>query len=272
MKILIAADMEGITGVVNWDQVNPNHAEYSRFRRLMTADVNAAIAGALAGGADEVTVTDGHNNGSNILIEELDGRARLNSGSPSGLSMVEGVQSADAVIFVGYHARAGALHAVLCHTWTDVITNVWLNGRPCGEIGLNASVAGSFGAPVLMIAGDLAACDEAAEWVQGICPVVVKRAHSRYAAECLPPAQTQALIRQNAEDAVRKFAAGKGPAPLATAAPLTGRVEFANAVQADNAGKAPGARRVDGRTVEISAGDMPGLYAAFRTLASLGRG
>lgn len=272
MKILIAADMEGITGVVNWDQVNPNHAEYNRFRRLMTADINAAIAGAFAGGAAEVTVTDGHNNGSNIMIEELDGRARLNTGSPSGLSMVEGVQDADGLIFVGYHARAGALHAVLCHTWTDNITNVWLNGRVCGEIGLNTSVAGSFGVPLLLIAGDLAACDEAAEWAPGVCPVVIKRAHSRYAAECLPPAQTHALIRQNAEAVVRDLAAGKAPAPLQTAAPVTGRVEFANAVQADNAGKTPGTRRVDGRTVEISAADVPALYAAFRTLASLGRG
>ena len=32
MKILIAADMEGVTGVVNWDQVTPGHAEYARFR------------------------------------------------------------------------------------------------------------------------------------------------------------------------------------------------------------------------------------------------
>ena len=46
MKILIAADMEGITGVTNWDQVDPNHSEYPRFRRLMTGDVNAAIRGA----------------------------------------------------------------------------------------------------------------------------------------------------------------------------------------------------------------------------------
>ena len=63
-----------------------------------------------------------------------------------------------------------------------------------------------------------------------------------------------------------------GTCPPELTAPLTGRVEFANAVQADNAGKTPGARRVDGRAVEISAADMPALYAAFRTLASLGRG
>ena len=77
MKILIAADMEGITGVVDSDQTNPSHAEYGRFRRLMTGDVNAAIRGAFDAGADEVVVSDGHWFNLNILIEELDPRARL---------------------------------------------------------------------------------------------------------------------------------------------------------------------------------------------------
>ena len=72
MKILIAVDMEGITGVTTWDQVTPGHAEYSRFRKLMTQDVNAAIRGATEAGADEIIVADGHWNGSNILVEELD--------------------------------------------------------------------------------------------------------------------------------------------------------------------------------------------------------
>ena len=72
MKILIAADMEGITGVVHVDQTNPSHAEYDRFRRLMTGDVNAAIRGAFDAGADEVVVSDGHWSNLNILIEELD--------------------------------------------------------------------------------------------------------------------------------------------------------------------------------------------------------
>ncbi|HET6824155.1 MAG TPA: M55 family metallopeptidase, partial [Anaerolineales bacterium] len=108
MKILIATDMEGITGVTTWDQVTPGHAEYARFRRQMTEDVNAAIRGAFDGGAKEVVVADGHWNASNILIEELDPRARLNTGSPSPFSMMEGIdESINGVMFVGYHARNG---------------------------------------------------------------------------------------------------------------------------------------------------------------------
>ena len=95
MRVLIAVDMEGISGVVHWDHVKPGHFEYARFREIMTEEVNAAIDGALDGGATSVVVTDGHNDGRNILIEKLHAPARLNSGSPAPLSMVEGVQQAE---------------------------------------------------------------------------------------------------------------------------------------------------------------------------------
>ena len=88
MKILIACDMEGITGVVNWDQVTPGHDEYTRFRKIMTQDVNAAVKGAYDGGATEVIVADGHWNGTNILVEELDARARLNASTSSPYSRI----------------------------------------------------------------------------------------------------------------------------------------------------------------------------------------
>lgn len=266
MKILIAVDMEGITGVVSWDQVDPNHAEYSRFRRLMTGDVNAAIRGAFAGGADEVIVSDGHHHGRNILIEELDPRARLNSGSPSALSMVEGIQhGVDAVLLVGYHAAAGTLNAILCHTWSGAVTNLWLNGRPVGEIGLSSAVCGHFGAPVLMIAGDKAACAEAAALLPGIETAVVKVASRRYAAECLPPAQSQALIESAAKTAVEKFTRGESPAPLRIETPVRVRIEFDTPTPADNADMIPGVSRIDGRTIVFTAPDMPAAFLGFRS-------
>ncbi|HWQ10744.1 MAG TPA: M55 family metallopeptidase, partial [Holophaga sp.] len=88
MKLLIAVDMEGATGVVSWDHVDPKTAEYQRFRHLLTADVNAAIEGALEAGFDEIAVSDGHWNSGNVLIEELNPVARLNTGTPSPFSMV----------------------------------------------------------------------------------------------------------------------------------------------------------------------------------------
>ncbi len=112
-ETLIAVDMEGISGITGWNQVTPENSEYSRGRHLMTADVNAAITGAVQAGVDNIVVTDGHWFGTNILIEELSSAAHLISGTPSPLSMVQGVQDGvDAVIFIGFHARIGTTE---CH-------------------------------------------------------------------------------------------------------------------------------------------------------------
>jgi D-amino peptidase len=61
----------------------------------------------------------------------MDERGRLISGSPSPLSMVEGIQTgADAAIFIGYHARIGTENTILDHTWSNSrVANIWLNGR-----------------------------------------------------------------------------------------------------------------------------------------------
>lgn len=109
MKIFISADMEGISGVATNQQLK-TPSEYQRFRKLMTADVNAAIEGAINGGATEVVVADGHGNMSNILIEDLDIRARLVSGNNRVMCQLEGLDdSFDGILFVGHHGREGAL-------------------------------------------------------------------------------------------------------------------------------------------------------------------
>src|SRR5574339_376104 len=210
MKILIATDMEGITGVTIWDQVTPGHAEYARFRKLMTQDVNAAIRGAFDGGADEVVIADGHWHGSNILVEELDPRARLNTGSPSPFSMMQGIdESVDGVMFVGYHARNGSPNAILDHTWSSrTVANVWLNDILTGEYGLNGALAGHFGVPVIMVSGDQTACAQVTELLGDMETAVVKQATSRFAAECLAPQVTQETICLSAERAVQRLAAG----------------------------------------------------------------
>lgn len=271
MKLLIAVDMEGITGVVTWNHVDPSHAEYQRFRRLMTQDVNAAVRGAFEGGADEVVVTDGHWNSDNILIEELDSRARLNSGTPSPFSMVQGVdQGVDAAIFIGYHARMGTPSAILDHTWSSArVQNVWLNDRLTGEIGLNASLCGHFGVPVLMLSGDQSANKEAAQWIPGIINVVVKQASSRWSAEVLPPAVTQKMICDSAERAVRGFLAGEAPAPIQSGSPVTVGLEFLSSEMADKAALLPGSGRLDGRKIEFTVPDMPSAYQSFRAAVTL---
>jgi len=273
MKILIAADMEGISGVVHWDQVDSHHPEYARFRHLMTADVNAAIRGAFEGGASEVLVSDGHGEGRNILIEELDPRARLNSGTPSPFSMIQGIDSGvTGVMFVGYHARIGTQYAILDHTWSDTrIANLSIQGKPFGEIGLNAAVCGHFDVPVILISGDQAACAEAEGLIPAIETVIVKRASGRMAAELLPPIISEDMIQSCASGAVQNLKNGRSSGPLKLTTPITLAIDFVQSEMADKAAMLPGAKR-NGRQIEYTAADMPTIYQAFRAAVGLARG
>ena len=273
MKILIATDMEGITGVTTWDHVTPGHAEYSRFRRLMTHDVNAAIRGVVEAGADEVVVADGHWNGSNILVEELDPRARLNTGSPSPLSMMQGIgEDVDGVIFLGYHARNGTPRAILDHTWSSkTVANIWLNEMLTGEYGLNAAVAGYFGVPIIMVTGDQTACAQVDELLGDVEKAVVKQASGRYAAECLAPQVTQELIFETAMRAMNRLGVGDVPAPFVVDAPMRITVEFFTSDMADRAALALATKR-DGTRVTVSAPEMISAYRGFRAMVTLALG
>ena len=273
MKILIAADMEGITGVTAWAHVMPENPEYARYRRLMTGDINAAIQGTFESGADEVVVTDGHHTGGNILIEELDPRARLNTGNVSPFSMVQGIDSSvDGVFFVGYHARAGTPDAILDHTWSSrCVTNLWLNDLLVGETGLNAAVCGHFGVPVLMVSGDQAVGTEALDLLGKIEVAVVKHATGRMSAECLPPGVSQTKICEAAARAVSRLRTGEVPPALRLPAPVQVALEFKSTEMAEQAGILPGTRRTEGRRLEFSAPDMPTAYRLIRAAIVIAR-
>ena len=265
MKLLISADMEGITGVARSDHVTPGEPDYDRFRSMMTADVNAAIAGASEAGVDEIVVVDGHAGGYNILIEELDPRARLHSGNAAPYAMLQGIaDGVNSAIFIGYHARAGTQPALCHHTWSSkAIVDVSLNDKPVGEFGLNAALCGHYGVSVLMVSGDLAAAEEAKECIPDISTVVIKKATSRQSAECLPPAQSHTLIHEGAGHAIRRFLAGKYPLPLKVETPITLTIRYKDTMMADNASACPGSFRLDSFTIKFTYQDMPTAYRGF---------
>ena len=270
MKILVAADMEGISGVVDWDHVNPDHKEYARFRKLMTEEVNGAVRGAFDGGAEVVWVADGHAHGRNILIEELDPRAELQCGSPSPLAMVTGVESGvDGVMFVGYHARAGTERAILDHTWSGKrVVNLRLNGDLIGETGLNAALCGHFGTPVIMVTGDRAVCEEAGALLDGVETVEVKRATGRSSARCLAPEVAQKKVYERARRAVGRLRAGEGPEPFRLATPVELTIEFPQSEMVDAAALLPGTER-EGRRLSYLAEDVVTAFGAMRSALAL---
>jgi D-amino peptidase len=175
----------------------------AQFRRLLTGEVNAAVAGFFEGGADEVIVNDGHGAGVTLDVEALDSRVTLIHGShrPFWLPLLDA--SCDATALVGAHARAGTPRGCLCHTMCLEIRNYSFNGTPHGEIGMQAMIAGHYGVPMIFLAGDLHACREVASFIPGIRTVPVKEGLSLHSAAALPHATACERIRQGARESVR---------------------------------------------------------------------
>jgi len=241
--------------------VIPGRSQYERFRRFLTADVNAAIEGAARGGATEFLVNEAHDGMRNILLEDLDERADLIVGSRKALSMMQGFEDADVAYFVGYHARAGA-EGILSHTFSSpwVVTDVQLNGEPCSEARMNAALAGLSGIPVGLVTGDDLTCAEARSLYAGVRCAQVKTAIDRYVARCLPQGAALARIREGAEGAVR----GAGDlAPYAPGPPYTFIVEFATASSAAGVMFFPQLQRVDDRRVSLTHDNYETAFKMF---------
>lgn len=208
-RVYISVDMEGISGVSGSDQTTAGGSEYGRSRKLMVEDANAAIRGAFAGGATDVLVNDSHGGQRNLLPEELDPRARLISHSFKRHGMMEGIdETFDAVIFVGYHAKAQASRGLFAHTGSGVVRDLRINGASVGEGGLNALMADWYGVPVVLVTGDDTAIDEVRERVPGIRGVAVKRAINVRAVELKPLAQARKEIEEEARAAVAAVKGG----------------------------------------------------------------
>lgn len=254
MKIYIITDMEGISGICNEEQVKRDSPHYGPGRRLLGADVNAAIAGAFEGGATEVVVNDGHGGGFNLVLEEMDPRAVYERPN-GGLDLMPSLDESFAAAFcVGYHAMAGTLNGFLDHTQSSASWyNYFLNGRRTGELGQVGVWAGSYGVPVVLVTGDQAACDEAREFFGPIETVAVKQGIGRQHARCIHPETARAAIRAAAARAVGL--AGKVP-PYRVEVPLTVRLEYYRSDMADAVARRPGTRRVDARTVERIVDDV----------------
>ncbi|PYP49183.1 MAG: peptidase M55 [Gemmatimonadetes bacterium] len=270
MRVYISVDMEGIAGVVHESQTDPTDpacaAEYGRFRRLMTAEANAAVEGAVAAGATRVLVNDSHWFMRNLLAEELHQAAELVAGDPKPRSMVQGIEGGfDAALFIGYHARAGTHNAILDHTYADRIYEVRLNGKPVGELGLNAALAGVHGVPVALVSGDSALAAEAKDLLgDAVSTVVVKQAVSRHAARSVAPGVACRMIRDEVTRALKR----KHP-PFVLPAPIALEVDFAQTIHADMAELCPGASRTAGRTVAFSHADYREVFRVWRVLLNL---
>ena len=270
LKVYVSVDMEGITGVVSADQTGAG-PDYGMARKWMTDDVNAAILGALDAGATEIVVNDSHGDMRNILPGELNASAVLISGSPKPFGMMQGIDASfDAVMFIGYHAKAGTVDAVLDHTISGaVVYSVKINGIEMPELGINGLIAGYYNVPVVMLSGDKAACEQAKE-VLGEKTVVaqVKEAIGRTAAKHLAFESARKLIRQQAKSALEKRKELKA---YKLNAPYRFELAYFRSSQTDNALSVPGVKRIGPRAVQFESDDYVVGCKLLRALISLGR-
>jgi D-amino peptidase len=264
VKVYISVDMEGVAGVSHPNPTARADSGYSAAVDLMVGEANAAIEGALAGGATEVLVNDSHGGMYNLRPADLHPGARVLQGQKAW-SMVAGA-GPDAgfgvALFVGYHARAGHPTGTIAHTFSGRPTLTKLNGRLVGETGINASVLGAWGIPVGLVVGDDALADEVADWLPWAERVVVKEGAGGNAAASLHPTLAADLIRAGAERAVRRAMAGELQS-LVLAPPVVIEVDYRNAIAADYAAIVPGAERTGDRGVRFEATDPVTAYRGF---------
>lgn len=274
MKAYISCDLDGVCGVVDRSQLFDSASpDYRHACHLLTAEVNAAVEGALEGGATEVVVNDGHYLMRNLIADELHPRAQSIVGRFKPGFMVEGLDDSFGVaLFVGYHAAVGVAEGTLNHTYHAL--ELRLNDLVCSEGTINAAVAGHYDVPVGLITGDIAAigtlCDQIGSALRG---VAVKRGITRFAAHHLMGVQeARDRIRAEAANAVRAAIEGTGPQPLRLSTPVTMRLSFKETFYADASALLPGAQRLDGRTLQWTCPTILDAYRLFVVTYYLSRG
>ena len=270
MHIFISVDIEGVAGVCEGTQGHRGNAEYELARRLMTEEANAAIRGAFNGGATAVTVADSHGSMRNMLVDQLDPRARIVSGSLRPYSMVEGVTEEHAgLILIGYHAAAGN-YGALAHSYSgQAFHKILVNGTLMGEPTVFAGYAASLGVPLLAVSGDQFLAEEIAAQFPSAKSIVVKQSINSAAANSLSPAESCTLIETNVQAAVQGASNAKVEAPIT--APFETSVEFHRQSFADAATYLPGVERKDSETVVFTVDnyrDLIGTIAALSLMVS----
>jgi D-amino peptidase len=275
VRVHISVDMEGISGVASAADTTPGAPHYEYCRGLMTAECNAAIEGCYEGGATEVIVNDSHGSMLNLIQGQLDRRAKVIRGRSKAYGMMHGLDShTAATLFVGYHAAAGNDDGVLNHTMRGRdIQGVFLNDEPAGELRLNAALAGWFGVPVVLIAGDDVLCAEGLATLGKVEAVQVNYAIDKYTATSPHPEIAQERVRDGARRAITSIAAGEATyAPYRVEAPTALRVAWNSTSIAALCENLPGMKRVAPREVEYTSADYPELYRLLRVLLMVAAG
>jgi D-amino peptidase len=253
--------MEGIGGIGTSAMTDSEGKDYSTGRKLMTDEVNAVVAAIFENGPAEIIVNDSHGDMQNLLHTELDPRVEYIQSNIKPLGMVQGLDNTfDGIIFIGYHAMAGAENGFLAHTGSGNVKGLWLNGTEVGEGGLNTFFAGSVNVPVLLASGDKTFTEEIKKLIP-VRTVQTKVAIGASAAKLLHPDNVKKSLQSETKAALKDIGKAK---PYAVTAPIEFKLKVDSPTRADIAMGIPGMKRVDGYTVSYQAKDMTEAYKLIR--------
>ncbi len=257
-SVFVITDAEGVAGICRQEQTEPKDPE---LRQLLTGEVNAAVEGFLAGGADEVVVWDGHDGSQTLSAATIHPKAKLVIGDIGPRMTFD--RGYGAVAFLGQHSMAGVRGGIMAHSYSSLgIQNMRLNGKPVGEIETRAALAGAFGMPVIFLSGDRAAVRELHDIVPEAVTAEVKEGLGRYACITLSAAAAREMIREKAGEAARKMGA---IGPYRIGGPVTLEIEYTtrNSLPV-SAGMAGEREVVDDRTVRIRGKDLVEAWTRYQ--------
>jgi D-amino peptidase len=271
VKVYISVDMEGITGISSLKQISSTAPEWGLARLWMTEDVNAAVAGALEGGASEVVVRDAHGPAINILPDRLHPAARLVTGWSPFLDMLQCLDASFAVaFFVGYHPGPPAAGGVLSHTYSmALIREVTINGVSAGESLINALQAGVFGVPVGLVTGEKGLRDEIAPVLDSALFVQTKTGFGWQSAMLKPMAECREQIRVAASAAVKRCLQGVGFPVYRPELPVQARLDYHRAEACLASRLVPGVETIDTRSIWLTADTAEEWVRRFQLLSQV---
>ena len=267
MRVHVISDMEGVAGIVKWQQVSGGEKLYDEGRVLYTEEINAAVRGAKAAGATEIVVMDCHGAGGaydfNSLVAELldpDCEYVVQQEWTEYTGFLE--SGCDAALFVGMHAMAGAAGGVLSHTVSgQAWQNLRFNGTSVGETGINAALCGQWGVPVVLVTGDRAVCAEGRELLgDGLTTVEVKEGLGRFSARMKTPQRARELIEDGAKKALSDLSA---VVPYDPGRPCEIEIDFTSADRLQEYANRKGVEVTGSRSITIRGDDWWSAWSSF---------
>ena len=252
MNIYINVDLEGISGVYCTEQQMFADSKYMEAREYMTREVNICAAACKAAGVDKVYVRDAHAAGKSLIWDKLsDDIDYVISGIIKERRFADVITECDGVILLGYHAMAGTYEAVMDHTMNQrEIQNGWLNGKKCGEIGIDSAILSDMNIPIIMVSGDDKTCKEAQELIPNVVTAEVKKGTDRHGAMLLPPEKAKKVIYDKTVEAISKIGEIK---PVVYDKPIEFTIELTVTNQIPQLIARPNMTVIDGRTYSVKA-------------------